>query len=264
MNKPPAFRIRDWDKHFENSESRKYKSLSWVPIKNKHDGKGYRRVAAHPQAVQILCAWYLIVEVASKMPERGVLADEDGPLTPADLSFMTGLPEQIFDTALKALSHNSIRWIDAGLSGNLPANSEMPGETTVEQNRTEQNNSPSLGEVEPPQGFPKTEREAVDAGGMVGVDAKTSALAYHKAVSRGFTDAKGNTIRKFASYLKTEQAYGSDYRERQKRAQVATGAKPSRNTGTHNDGIEHEYESLVRRAEPIPDTRRPSLGADEA
>ncbi len=37
------YRVRDWGVHFENSRSRDYKKLDWVPIPNKHDGKGYRR-----------------------------------------------------------------------------------------------------------------------------------------------------------------------------------------------------------------------------
>jgi len=155
---PDCYAIKDWSKHFENSESRKYKSLSWVPMKNKHDGKGYRRVCQHPQSVQVFCAWCLLVQVASKMPVRGVLRDDDGPLTASDLSAKTGLPEAIFTEAFTVLTDGKIGWLildpsePAGISPNLP------GETNGEQNRTEQtgmeqNNHP-----------PKSALMAVDRG----------------------------------------------------------------------------------------------------
>lgn len=141
MNQQPTYRIRDWDKHFENSESRKYKSLKWVPVMNKHDGKGYRRVAAHPKSVQVFCAWSLIIQVASKMPTRGVLLDDDGPITASDLSSMTGFPESIFEAAFNVLVDSKIGWLNVEISEDLRKSPNVPGETTVEQNRTEQNNS---------------------------------------------------------------------------------------------------------------------------
>lgn len=157
----PTYRIRDWEKHFENSESKKYKSLTWVPIKNKHDGKGYRRVVARNDAAQVMCAWYLIVQVASKTPLRGVLADEDGPLTACDLHFKTGLPESMFELAFKVLSSKDIGWmeeVDSGKSSEISEDAgkspKMPGETTVEQNRTEQNRS-TLRELSPEPALPE-------------------------------------------------------------------------------------------------------------
>lgn len=107
-----TYRIKDWDVHYENHDSRKVKSVRWVALPNKHDGKGYRRVAAHRDAIAVMCAWPLIVQVASKMPERGVLADEDGPLDSSDLAVMTGFPAEIFDKAFKLLVANKICWLE--------------------------------------------------------------------------------------------------------------------------------------------------------
>lgn len=106
-----AWSVKDWDSHFENSESRKVKHPRWVPIPNRHDGKGYRRLLKHPRHVEIFCAWCLILQVASRMPVRGVLADEDGDLSPDDLADKTGFEPEIFDLALKVLSDNKIGWI---------------------------------------------------------------------------------------------------------------------------------------------------------
>ena len=137
-----CYAVKDWDKHFENSESRKIKSLTWVPVKNKHDGKGYRRVAAHPKSAQVFCAWNLIVQVASKMPARGVLRDDDGPLTASDLSAKTGFPEHIFEEAFKALSDNKVGWLKrTETAANPPVLGDSPGtsgDVGIEGNGMEQ------------------------------------------------------------------------------------------------------------------------------
>lgn len=107
----PTYVIKGWDDHFETAESRKLKGTRWVPMPTKHDGKGYRRVAQHKDAVSIFCGWNLIVQVASKMPARGTLADEDGPLDAEDLAAMTGFPAETFTVALEFLSSDRIGWI---------------------------------------------------------------------------------------------------------------------------------------------------------
>jgi hypothetical protein len=108
----PVYRVRNWDIHFENHESRKLRSLTWLPMLNKHDGRGYRRVVALPNSVQVFCAWTLMLQVASKMPTRGVLSDDDGALTASDLAAKTGFPEAIFVAAFEALIHPAIRWLE--------------------------------------------------------------------------------------------------------------------------------------------------------
>ena len=109
---PVTYRIKHWTANFENAESRKVRNLQWVPVPNKHDGKSYRRLASHKSGVEVFCAWCLMVEVASKMPDRGILADEDGPLTSDDLAFMTGFPARIFTLAFLVLTSKGIEWLE--------------------------------------------------------------------------------------------------------------------------------------------------------
>ena len=112
----PTYQIKDWDKHFENHESRKLKRSYWVPIPNRHDGKSFRRIAAHPEGVAVFAAWTLMLEVASKMPTRGILADEDGPLDSEDLAAMTGFPAAIFDSAFNLLTQQKFGWLTCSQS----------------------------------------------------------------------------------------------------------------------------------------------------
>ncbi|KKL91611.1 hypothetical protein LCGC14_1892940 [marine sediment metagenome] len=109
----PTYQIKNWAEYFETSQSRKvYKRLTWVALPNKHDGKGFRRLAQHPDATQIFCAWVLIVQVASKMKVRGLLVDDDGPLDADDLSVKTGFPVDIFDQAFSVLTEPKIGWME--------------------------------------------------------------------------------------------------------------------------------------------------------
>ena len=85
-----------------------------------------------------------------------------------------------------------------------------------------------IADTEPPPGFPKSEREAIEAGKMVGCSEAVAVTEYHKAVSRGYADSKGQIIRKFSSYLKIAQTYENNRTANQKRN--------DRNAGTYNEG----------------------------
>lgn len=106
------YQIKNWDKYFEKAQSRRCEKMSWVAIPNKHDGKSFRRLAQHERNVDLFAAWILILEVASKMPERGLLVDEDGPLDEEDLADMTGFPAEIFHLAFTVLTDPKIDWIE--------------------------------------------------------------------------------------------------------------------------------------------------------
>lgn len=111
-DKTPCYRIVDWEKHFEISQSKRAGKITWVAVPNKHDGKTFRRIARHPKAPDLYAAWQLLVQVASKMPTRGVLRDEDGPTRSVDLADMTGFPQAIFDLAFEVLSTREFRWLE--------------------------------------------------------------------------------------------------------------------------------------------------------
>ena len=109
---PITYRVKDWDELFEIAQGRRYRNLQWVAIPNKHDGKGYRRIARHPKATDIFSAWVLILQVASKKKKRGLLVDKDGPITTEDLADKTGFPENIFALAFEVLSDPKIGWLE--------------------------------------------------------------------------------------------------------------------------------------------------------
>lgn len=119
---PIAYQIKDWDELFEIAQGRRHKNLRWVAVPNRHDGKGYRRIVKHPRCCEIFTAWILLLQVASKMDTRGLLADRDGPLTAEDLTDKTGFPEEIFELAFKVLTEKKIGWLE---KRSLGASSEL-------------------------------------------------------------------------------------------------------------------------------------------
>ena len=107
-----TYRVKNWDKHYEKAQTRRCDKAYWVAIPNKHDGKGFRRVAKHERNIELFTAWILIVQVASKMPKRGLLADDDGPLDAEDLADKTGFPSEIFHLAFTVLVEPKIGWLE--------------------------------------------------------------------------------------------------------------------------------------------------------
>jgi len=106
------YRITKWADRFENKDSRKITNARWVPVPNKHDGLGFRRIAAHPRNCEIFAAWTLILQVASRMPTRGILHNGELPLDAEDLAVMTGFPQAAFEIAFEVLSQPKVGWIE--------------------------------------------------------------------------------------------------------------------------------------------------------
>lgn len=129
-----ALAIRDWDRHFENAESRKIKGTTYVCVPNKQDGKGFARVASHKQSCRVFTGWMLILQVASKMPQRGVLVDEDGALEVDDLAAMTRFDEATFTTAIEVLTSPKVGWLEwVEIPAKLVTSGRKPDEIPVRQ-----------------------------------------------------------------------------------------------------------------------------------
>ena len=108
-----CYRIKNWRDLFETPESRKRSTaLPWVAIPTKHDGKGYRRLVRE-FGPAVYGAWVMICAVAAKCPERGTLADADGPLSADDIADKTDCPVAVIEQALAAVSSDRIGWMES-------------------------------------------------------------------------------------------------------------------------------------------------------
>lgn len=103
--------IKDWDKIFENSHSRKVADLTWVRFPNKHDGAGLRRLGKRKDGSKVFCAFIFMVQIASKCPKRGALCKDGRDLTPDDFNLKTGFPKKMFENAIPILKSKEIGWV---------------------------------------------------------------------------------------------------------------------------------------------------------
>ena len=110
----PLYRVAHWDEEYETNETRKLKELRWVRLRNQPDDLGYRRLVAHPRACELLAAWLVILQVASRGPraERGRLMRQGEPLVAEDLALISGLPAAVFELALPLLAGKAIGWLE--------------------------------------------------------------------------------------------------------------------------------------------------------
>jgi hypothetical protein len=139
-----AFRIKNWDKYFENNRSREMKRLEWVPVPNKMDGSGYAELVDHPNGAAHLGAWLAIIEIASRNETRGTLVRDGKIQTPQALARISRLPAALFEEVFDRLV-NEIGWIekfneisilhDGAGKPQAPA----PRDARAEENRTEEN-----------------------------------------------------------------------------------------------------------------------------
>lgn len=76
------FEIFNYSKTFEVSQSKKYQTLSWFPSPNKFDSGGMLETLAEDNGLSYIGVWYLVLQMASTMPKRGVFVSDSGkPLT---------------------------------------------------------------------------------------------------------------------------------------------------------------------------------------
>ncbi len=129
---PRTYRIKDWQKHYENNKSREREVCSWCPIPNKQDGLGYGRLLQAPDGAALYGAFLAVILVASKQgrPRDGYLTGtgraDDGPLSADDLSIMTKIPEPIISRMLETASCANIGWIEVYESGALEVPAKCP------------------------------------------------------------------------------------------------------------------------------------------
>jgi hypothetical protein len=110
---PVVYRIKDWETLYETAETRKLENLRWVPLPNKHDGLGFRRLALQKNRSELLASWVLMLQVASKAKRghRGALMRDGRGLDHEDLALMTGFSAQAFEQALIFFSDARQGWL---------------------------------------------------------------------------------------------------------------------------------------------------------
>jgi len=137
------FEISNWETHFEIAQSRKSAARHrWVAIPNDHGGRGYKRIMREDNALEIFAVWIVMVQLASRAPSRGVLADEKGEAyTVEDMSLYTDVPVASFEAATPFLL--KIGWLCYCDGNAFPPryHHATTAVATTVQNNTKQNNT---------------------------------------------------------------------------------------------------------------------------
>lgn len=118
-------RIKDWDQHFENAASRKLQKLYHVMLPARYDGSRYAELILSPHGVERYAAWCTLLGIAASgglggPGQRGYIRRSDGsPHTPTSLSFVTRIPQAVYEDAIPALL--KIGWLEEiGASSDQP------------------------------------------------------------------------------------------------------------------------------------------------
>ena len=207
--------IKDWARHFEIAQSRKISNNHrWFPCPNKHDGKSFRRIAAHRSGTDIFTAWVLMCQVASKCERRGILMDEDGPISPEDIALKTGFPQHIFDLAIPILLDSKIGWLEERAVDDLPEEDEVVPSKTPKQAKLAFDYTPafeSFWEAYPrkvSKGASAKKFHAALAGGVTAEKIIEAAKAYADKIERDGTEQK---YVKHASAWLNQGCWDDDY-----------------------------------------------------
>jgi len=110
----PVYIITRWRDWFTCSQSaRVIQNPTWTPIPIAKDDRARRRLLLLPGGAEAYAALMLIVSVAAKMPERGVLIDDSGIVLDAfDVASLTGADAGLFERAIPLLMRPDIGYLD--------------------------------------------------------------------------------------------------------------------------------------------------------
>ncbi len=106
------YSIRNWDQRYENNRSRKIKNIEWVMVPNDLNSEGYIEIMSHDNGMAIYSCWIILLSVASKCKQRGILRRSNGkPHDPASLAQLSRTKVPDWCAALQFLAH--LGWLDS-------------------------------------------------------------------------------------------------------------------------------------------------------
>ena len=105
------YEIIGYEETFEVSQSKKYKNLTWFPSPNKYDSGGMLETLSEEKGLSYIGIWYLVIQLASTMPKRGVfLSDSNKPLSLKRIAMTLRID---FSLLCEAFGHfQSIGWVN--------------------------------------------------------------------------------------------------------------------------------------------------------
>lgn len=122
MSKLEHYEIIGYEETFEVSQSKKYKNLTWFPSPNKYDSGGMLETLSEEKGLSYIGVWYLVLQLASTMPKRGVfLSDSGKPLSLKRIGMTLRIDFALLSEAFEHFK--TIGWVDT--TSELGANYEQ-------------------------------------------------------------------------------------------------------------------------------------------
>lgn len=107
-----AWAVKDWAEVFEDYRSREVDRLQFLHCRVlDRKSEAYAMLVAKDGGVEAYGVFWAIVLIAARCPDRGVLADDKGPMTCSRLAARARMTCAVVDRAITMLSAPDIGWI---------------------------------------------------------------------------------------------------------------------------------------------------------
>jgi hypothetical protein len=113
LNENEAYRVKNWDAHYENNRSRGIQKTEWLPIPNRLDNEGYVELVMGANGPALFGVWIALLEAASRCKPRGLLIRENRAAhTTESLSRITRMDAGLIADAITRLTSPEIGWLE--------------------------------------------------------------------------------------------------------------------------------------------------------
>lgn len=119
-----GYQIVKWKEVFETSDSRRYKTLTWVSLPIGGDSTGYLSLIEEfgDDAAEIYGAWCALLSVAARSPTRGQLVDSRlRPYSISRIATQTRMKRSAFERLFEWALTEDVGWLEV-----IPPNDNQP------------------------------------------------------------------------------------------------------------------------------------------
>ncbi len=107
------YKIRDWNLHYENNQTRPMKNMSWLKLPVKLSGNGYVHLMGVEEGAAIFGCFIATIEAAANCRPRGELwATPTIPHSPRTLAAVVRQSEQLVSKMLAFCNSDFCDWIE--------------------------------------------------------------------------------------------------------------------------------------------------------
>ena len=111
-SRPKAYAFKNWNRDFENAQTRKQRKLSQVIMPQSIGTDEHNALLSEQHGIAMYSIWTLLAQIAAQCPQRGLLADKNGPLSLKTLSVLTRISEEFIELTLNTLCDPKIDYME--------------------------------------------------------------------------------------------------------------------------------------------------------